>query len=392
MVAAELTLWASLFAIVYTYALYPCVLFVAYAVSQARTDFRYLVSRGDRRRRALPREDLPGVTLVIPVFNEACHLAAKVQNVRELDYPRDRLQIIFVSDGSTDRSDDLLLKVDDANVDVFCLAEHRGKANALNVGVRHARHGIIIFSDAATLFMTDAVRQLVRHFADPAVGVVCGALKFRGGRDFQYTEGTYWRYESMLRLMEARLGATLTASGAIYALRRACYRPLHADDLIDDFVIPMNARRLGFKVLYDPEAEAVDFAGQGVEDEFGRRVRLAVGSFRALKEFCTIRLTPLTLLAFVSHKVMRWVLPFFFIAALVSNVVVAGHTSYGLPLLGAQVVFYLWAAGGLVLGNRLRRVRYGLFAYFLVAMHMAFLLGFLRTVAGRSEVTWRGGQ
>lgn len=388
MSAAEAVLWSSGFLVAYTYLLYPALLFLAYAAAQARHDFRYLVRRRDRRRPPLATEALPPVTLVVPAFNEREHLAAKLENLRDLDYPRDRLQVVFVSDGSTDGTDEVLRQVNDPNIDVVCLPARGGKARALNVGVARARADILVFSDASTLFMRDALRRLVRHFADPAVGVVCGALTFHGGGDFQYTEGVYWRYESMLRLMEARVGATLTASGAIYALRRQCYRPLAADDLIEDFLIPMHARRLGFKVVLDPEAEAVDFAADSVADEFARRVRLAVGSFRALRHLFGVSLDPVTAWAFVSHKLLRWLLPFFLLALLGSNLLLLDRPPY-LALFLAQAAFYLWGLLGWLFGAALRRVRFGLLAYFLLAVHMAFLWGLMRLVSGRGAVAWR---
>ena len=172
-----------------------------------------------------------------------------------------------------------------------------------------ASHEIIVFSDASTLFAPDAVRKLVRHFGDPHVGVACGTLGFEGNPEFQRTEGVYWRYEKALRVMESRLGATLTASGAIYALRRAAWRPLTPDVMIDDFVVPFAARGLGYGVVFDPEARATDVAEESVAHEFARRVRLAVGSFRALGQLARVRLDAFTSRAFFSHKLLRWVLP-----------------------------------------------------------------------------------
>jgi cellulose synthase/poly-beta-1,6-N-acetylglucosamine synthase-like glycosyltransferase len=236
--------------------------------------------------------------------------------------------------------------------------------------------------------MPDAIKQLVRHFADPRVGVVCGALKFRGGDKFEQTEGVYWRYEMSLRLMEGRLGATLTASGAIYALRRECFRPLAPGDVIDDFVVPMRARKLGFGVVFDPEAEAIEFPGQSIRDEFTRRIRIAVGSFQALRELSRVPLTPITCLSFFSHKLLRWVLPFLLIALGVSNLFLLEHALYRVAL-AAQGAFYLWAAVGFLVRERNRHVPLALLCYFLVAINVAFLVGFLRFVGGRKETAWQ---
>ena len=223
-----------------------------------------------------------------------------------------------------------------------------GKSSALNQAVPRARQDILVFSDAATLFAPDAVGKLVRHFADPRVGVVCGALQFQASAESRQTEGLYWRYESLLRLMESRIGVTLTASGAIYALRRACFVPLSADTLVEDLVVPMTARRLGFRVLYDPEARGTDFAASTVAGEFSRRVRIATGSFRALGGLLRSPLDPVTAFAFVSHKLLRWTLPFLLIGMLVTSAALLEAPLYR-ALFVLQVLFYGWGPGRLPL-------------------------------------------
>ena len=380
--------WICLILVVHTYVLYPCLLFLAYAFVQVRNDLRYLIHRRDRRHSPLLPDQLPAVSFVIPAYNEEKHLVDKIANLRELDYPTDRLQVIFVSDGSTDGTNEILCAIEEPHIETVFLPRRQGKLNALNQAVARARHDVLIFSDASTLFLRDALRQLVRHFSDHAVGVVCGTLKLRGNSEFEQTEGVYWRYESMLRLMEARVGATLTASGAIYALRRECFRPLTADDVIDDFVIPMNARKLGYRVLYDPEAEAVDFAAPSVKDEFTRRVRLAVGSFKALRDFSRVPMSAFANLAFLSRKVLRWILPFLMIGLLVTNALLWSDPFYRLLFIG-QLLFYFWATIGFVFRNHVQRVPYALLAYFIVAINMAFLVGFVRFLGRRNATAWQ---
>jgi cellulose synthase/poly-beta-1,6-N-acetylglucosamine synthase-like glycosyltransferase len=231
------------------------------------------------------------------------------------------------------------------------------------------------------------LQKLIRHFSQSGVGAVCGALKFRGSAESQQTEGVYWGYESMLRLMESRLGATLTASGAIYALRRECYRPLPADSVIEDFVIPMNARKLGYGVLYDPEAIGMEFAAESIKGEFRRRVRLAIGSFRNLPEFLRVPLPRFTRIAFFSHKVLRWMVPFLLIGVLLSNAFLLRELPYRITAV-SQLLFYVWAALGLVLHRQMQKLRFGLVGYFLLAMNLAFLVGFIRFLSGKTEATW----
>jgi len=383
---AEYVFWACLLLVGHTYALYPVFLLAACVIVQATRDWRYLRSRRDRRAREVGAEELPPVTLVVPAFNEGPHLADKLANLRALDYPTDRLQVIFVSDGSTDGTNALLAR--EAAVEAIVLPERRGKWNALNEGVGRARHEILVFSDAATLLETASLRRLVRHFGDPEVGVVCGALQFRGTTESRQTEGVYWTYESMLRLMEGRLGATLTASGALYALRRRCYLSLSADTMVEDLLIPMHARRLGYRVVYDPEAVGTDYAASTVAGEFTRRVRVATGSFLVLRYLVGVKLDLVTAFAFVSHKLLRWILPFLLIGLITSSAALWARPFYRAALL-AQLVFYAWAALGYLLRSRVHRVRYALIAYYLLAIHLAFLVGFLRVLTRRSETAWQ---
>lgn len=383
---ARSVFWICLGLIGYTYFVYPLILFVCYALAQLRTDLRYLLARRDRRVSALDAEELPGVTFVIAAYNEEENLRQKIANLREVDYPTGKLQIVIVSDGSTDATNEILNSVSDAHFEIVELPQRGGKASALNVAVSRAYHDLLVFSDASTLFAPDAVRKLVRHFADSSVGAVCGALRFQANAESQQTEGVYWKYESMIRLMEGRLGATLTASGAIYALRRDAWLPLAPGTVLDDFVVPVNARQQGYRVLYDPEAVALDFAPASIKGEFARRVRLAVGSFRSLGEFLRARLPGFTRFAFFSHKLMRWIVPQLLLGVLVSNIFLL-HRRFYLVFFGLQMAFYAWAAAGYLFQERMRRVRFAMMGYFLLAMNLAFLVGLFRVLTGK-EATW----
>ncbi len=384
--SAEIVFWILLVAVAYTYVLYPVLLLGVYSASQIWSDWRFLGRR--RNRRSSSPEDLPHVTLIIPAHDEEARLPQKLANIRETDYPRGRLHVIIVSDGSTDRTNEILAAADDENLTPLFLEERRGKCIAVNRAVAMAETDILVFSDASTLFAPDAIRNMVRHFADPSIGSVCGALQFSASAESRQTEGIYWRYESMLRLMEGRLGATLTASGAIYAIRRCCYRPLPSDAVIDDLLIPMNARRLGMRVLYDPEATATEVAAETVAGEFARRVRLAIGSFRALAAIIRNPWRGFSALAFFSHKLLRWILPFLLLGMLVSSALLATQPFYAMALF-AQIAFLLWAGVGYLTRSRPRRPPYALTAYFLVAMNMAFLVGFFRYLGGRKEARWQ---
>jgi cellulose synthase/poly-beta-1,6-N-acetylglucosamine synthase-like glycosyltransferase len=376
--ALPLIFWACFFLVAYTYLLYPAVLFLA--SSAARLWPRVRVAR---------EAGSPAVSMIIPAHNEERHLPAKLANLAALEYPKDRLEVLFVSDGSTDATNDILGRAAaGGDITLLALPARGGKSSALNQAVPRARHDVLVFSDAATLFAPDAVSKLVRHFTDPRVGVVCGALQFQASAESRQTEGLYWRYESLLRLMESRIGVTLTASGAIYALRRACFVPLSADTLVEDLVVPMTARRLGFRVLYDPEARGTDFAASTVAGEFSRRVRIATGSFRALGGLLRSPLDPVTAFAFVSHKLLRWTLPFLLIGMLVTSAALLEAPLYR-ALFVLQVLFYGWGLAGYLFRPRIQGIRFALVAYYLLAIHLAFLVGFVRYLSGRREIEWR---
>ena len=380
--------WISGSLILYSYFLYPCILFSLYSLSQIRRDWQYLSGRHDRRINPLRQEELPSVSLVIAAYNEERHLPDRISNIRNLDYPKNKLEVIIVSDGSDDRTNEILAEARDEQIRTVLLPSRKGKANALNVGVALTTSELLIFSDAATLFAPDSIQKLVRHFSDPKVGVACGLLKFKATPESQQTEGIYWKYETIIRLMEARFGATLTASGAIYALRRQCFQPISSETVIEDFVVPMRARQLGYSVIFDPEATGIEHAAPSVSGEFTRRVRLAVGSFRAMGELIRVRMNFMTRLAFFSHKLLRWLVPFFLIALLLSNIFLITAVPYRVVFL-TQSVFYLWAIAGYMFRDQMKRIRFGLLGYFWLAMNIAFLVGFWKYLFGRQDSAWK---
>ena len=384
---AALIFWTCFSCILLCYVGYPIFLFLAYSFTQLKRDWQYLNRRQNRRQLKFPDNELPQVTVVVAAYNEAERLPAKLANIDEIDYPADKLRFIFVSDGSTDGTTELLVAARRPNVEVIVKAVRGGKPSAVNDGVAKAATDILVLSDASTLFTPDSIRTLVRHFSNPEIGVVCGSLEFRSIETTGGNEGVYWGFESMLRLMEARMGATLTASGAFYAIRRSCYPGLSPQAVLDDILVPMHARSLGFGVAYDPEAVAIEFPASTIEGEYVRRIRLAAGSFRALGKLIRTPMPGFTRIAFLCHKVLRWIVPFLLIGVLLSNLFLTGTVFYR-AFLAAQLLFYFWAALGFLLRRQAFRLRYLLLGYFVVAMNFAFLIGFLRFLRSEQRITW----
>jgi cellulose synthase/poly-beta-1,6-N-acetylglucosamine synthase-like glycosyltransferase len=387
--AAALTVfWITLAAVIYTYFGYPLVLFVCYGFVQVKRDWQYLHNRRERRRGELPDAQLPTVTMLFAAYNEEDHLAEKLQNTRDLDYPADKLQVVIVSDGSSDRTNTILRAVDDPRFEIVIRPERAGKCAALGIAVERARNSIFVHSDSSTMFAPDALRKLVRHFQDPKIGAVCGALSFGYNAESGQTEGLYWKYETILRLMEARLGATLTPSGAIYAVLGKAYVPPTPDVLVDDIVTLMNVRRAGYQVHYDPEAKAIDFPASSVAGEFRRRVRIGTGSFRVLPALLRIPQSGFSAFAFLSHKLLRWIIPVLLIMVFASNLFLLPQPFY-VAALTAQLALLLWAAIGFLFRESLSRIRFTLVGYFFVAMNLAFLIGLLRSFSGSKETSWQ---
>lgn len=376
--------WVSLALVVYAYFVYPLMLWVVCGIVRRtrKANTPHKQPRGQGRR------DWPTVSVLVPAFNEAESIPSKLDNCEAIDYPFGRLEVVFVSDGSSDETDSLLSQQRPPRYRFWRLPSRMGKPSALNMAASMAKGDILVFSDASTALDPMAIRGLVRHFGDPSVGVVCGAPSFGRSAESAATEGLYWRYETALRRMEGQIGATLTASGTIYAMRSSCFRPLPAEAILDDFLIPMTARRLGYRVVYEPEARAWETAPATVRDEFIRRTRLAAGSFGALGPLTRAALlSPSLFWAFVSHKLLRWLVPLCLMIMALSSLALIRQPLYRLAVV-LQAIFYLWATAGMLFRDQLGKIRFGLVGYFLVAMNMALLVGMARWATHRQPVTW----
>jgi cellulose synthase/poly-beta-1,6-N-acetylglucosamine synthase-like glycosyltransferase len=313
------------------------------------------VKLAPRRVRCAPIA--PSVSIVVAARNEGSTLDARIENLLALDYPRELVQIVVASDGSTDATDVILDQYAD-RVDAVRLTAG-GKARALNAAVALARHEILVFADARQSFAPDALRALVAPFADPEIGCVSGELVLDCELDGQSSAmgdgvGFYWKYEKWLRRQESTVASMLGVTGAIYALRRSLWRRLPSETILDDVLTPMRAALAGFRVVFEPRARAFDRVAGRASDEFHRKTRTLAGNFQllAIEPRLLLPIVNPLWIQFMSHKVGRLVVPYALCLLLLSSVVLARESViYSLAFAG-QLLFYSLALYGAVLHRR----------------------------------------
>ena len=343
----ESLFWLSAAFIAYVYVGYPALL-AMWASLRAR---KGRPPRNEERR----WRDVPGISIVIAARNEAARLPARINNLLASDYPRDRIQIIVASDGSSDGTAEALAPFKD-RVELLQLPEG-GKALALNAAVARARNPILVFADARQRFAPDALRLLVYRFADPTVGAVSGELLIDGAHS-TIGDGVsaYWSYEKWLRRHEALVGSTIGVTGAIYSMRRDLWRPLPGDTLLDDVLGPMRVVLAGYRVVFEERARAYDQAASDASTEMRRKVRTLAGNFQLLAREPRL-LVPVinpVWLQFMSHKLARLFVPYALAALLIASGALAGQSLFYAMLCSAQIVFYGLAIYGGILDRRQR--------------------------------------
>jgi biofilm PGA synthesis N-glycosyltransferase PgaC len=344
-------------------------------------------------RRVQKTNHEPPVTIVIAAYNEVASIERKILNLLELDYPRNKMQIILSLDGPTDDTELIarLYEFETARIQVLVLRHHGGKADALNQAVEQTSGDILVFGDARQLLDRSAIRQLVANFTDPSVGAVTGELLLLNelGKEAGDAVGLYWRYEKLLRSMESDIHSTLGATGALYAIRKELYRPIPAHTILDDVAIPMNVVLAGKRVVFDRTARAYDAVATSPSAEFSRKVRTLAGNFQLLKQMPRLLMpwrNPV-FIQFVSHKVGRLFVPYFLVALFLSNLFLDGMAYRG--LLALQCCGYLMACAGAVItpGGKLKSLV--LFPYTFILLNWAAVVG-LHNFLRRQPDVWSG--
>ncbi len=377
--------WISIFLIFYTFFGYGILL--------------YVLIRIKRILRPAPRkiysdDELPTCTLIVAAYNEAGFIEEKIANTLSLDYPADKLQFIFVTDGSTDRTPELISNY--PQIKLLHAPERKGKISAVHRAIEAVNSELIVFTDANTFLNKDALTMICRHYADAKVGAVAGEKRvmIEAEADATAGEGFYWKYESKLKAWDSELYSVVGAAGELFSIRKDLYEPVPADSVLDDFMISMRIAEKGFVIVYEPEAYAMETSSANIKEELKRKIRIAAGGIQSvlwLSSLLNPFKYPLLSFQYISHRVLRWTItPILMIAVLMMNIgmVLSGASDFYSFILIAQVLFYVSAYLGKVMETRKIRVKVLFIPYYFCVMNYAILAGLIRFFFGTQSVIW----
>jgi len=361
--------------VVYTYVGYPALL--------------WLLAKLKRRRQepADSEVDLPSVTVVIAAHNEENNIAGRLENVLGSDYPPDKLNVVVACDGCTDNTAALASRYE--RVQVLEISPHRGKAAALNEAVRRATGEVIVFTDARQRFARDAIRQLVAGLRYKGVGALGGDLILIDFAGAPQAMGAYWRYEKLVRGLEARVDSPIQCSGAIYAIFRRLFVPMPEGLVLDDMWVPLHIRRQGFRIALASEAKAYDAVTPSYEREFKRKVRTLAGNYQLMWAAPWLLVPVVNPLwwQFVSHKVCRLLVPYALITMYGASWALLGKP-YGAALVVAQTAYYLLGAVAWLFSALARRFRLVGLAGSFLSLNAAAAVAPFAFLLGKGRVRW----
>src|SRR5579863_41249 len=381
----------SLFVIVYSYIGYGVIIYLLVKVKR-------LFGRKAMPSTLNPQPSTdfePDVTLVVAAYNEADCIERKLKNSLDLDYPPGKLRWLFITDGSTDATTDIIRAY--TGVRLLHETERKGKPAAINRAMKYVETPYVIFSDANNLINQSAIREIMKHYADPRVAAVAGEKKIiSAGKDNAVGSGEsiYWKYESALKKLDSELYSVVGAAGELFSVKTSHFHHLAEDTIIEDFVQSLKICMDGYIVRYEPKAYATETASVSIREEQKRKVRIAAGAFQAmiiLKKLFNVYKYPLLSFQFISHRILRWTLcPVCLLICFFTNVilVVRGASGFYTIFLSAQIVFYCIAVAGWLFARRNLKIKAFYIPYYLFFMNLSMFLGFFRFVSSKQPVTW----
>ncbi len=379
-------LWVFMISILYTYIMYPLIL----------QFFSFFIK--DKEAIYIEFNNLPTVTLFITAYNEELYVNQKVLNSNNLNYPKEKISQMWVTDGSTDKTNELLHNY--SEVQVLFEPTRNGKIHAMNRGMQFVDSDIVVFSDGNTLLGKDTLLEIANLFQNKKVGCIAGEkrIQLKNKEDAASSgEGIYWKYESWVKHLDAKVGSTIGAAGELFAIRTELFQEVENDTILDDFIISLRIAMKGYKVDYSPKAYAVEKASASVSEEMKRKVRIAAGSIQAMVRLRQL-LNPfkfgLLSIQYISHKVFRWIvapvcLCLLFIASTIL-VLQLGLISANLytVIWWIQVAFYIVVFIGYILKNNNTKWKFLFVPYYFFMANYAMWLGFFKYIRGKQSVNW----
>ena len=382
----QMLFWVFFFIVFYTYLGYGMLIWLLNRVK------RYFSKK-------LPATGVanfePPVALVIAAYNEEEYIEDKIKNTLALDYPQAKLGVYFVTDGSTDNTSLIIQKYPQFRL--LHQPERNGKAAAINRAMTFVKEPYVVFCDANTALNGDCLKELVKFYADPAVGAVAGEKKIyqpANSKAASAGEGIYWKYESFLKKQDAEFYTVVGAAGELFSLQSALYQPVEEGVLIEDFVLSMRIARDGYLVKYAPMAYALESSSASIKDEQKRKIRISAGGFQAmymLRELLNIFKYGRLSFQYISHRVLRWsVTPVCLLLLLPLNIalVVQGAGYIYDLILVMQLFFYLCGLCGWFFANRNIKIKALYIPYYFLFMNISVFWGFKRFLQGRQSVLW----
>lgn len=380
----EILFWFLLFTVIYTFVGYGLLL---YLLVKLKRIF------GKRKTAFSQPAALPEVTLLIAAYNEEDFIRTKIINSLSLDYPKDKLKVFVVTDGSTDHTARLVSEF--AEVRHFHSDERKGKLAAVDRVIPEINSPVIVFSDANTLLNKEAIRNIVKHYENEKVGVVSGEKRIMAKDRDQAAgagEGFYWRYESRLKKWDFELRTAVGAAGELFSIRRELYRLIPADSIIEDFVLSMKIAEQGYLIAYEPEAYAIETASASAGEEMKRKIRIAAGGVQSVLRFSHL-LNPFRYgvlsFQFLSHRVLRWTIaPLALLALFPLGYLLREKNMFYELLFYAQLLFYGCALLGYLLQSKEIRLKPFFIPYYFLMMNYAVIRGFFRYLSGTQSAVW----
>jgi poly-beta-1,6-N-acetyl-D-glucosamine synthase len=337
----------------------------------------------------------PEVSLIVSAYNEADFIERKLKNSLDLDYPAGKLRWIFITDGSTDATPEIIRTYN--NILLLHQAERKGKVAAMNRAMKYVETPYVIFSDANTLLNPESIKEILKHYADPLVGGVAGEKKIISGERDKAAgagEGIYWKYESLLKKMDSDFYSVVGAAGELFSVKTSLFHKAGEDTIIEDFVQSMQICMDGYVIRYEPKAFAIETASVSVREEQKRKVRIAAGAFQAmiiLKRLFNVFKYPVLSFQFISHRILRWTLcPVCLIICFFSNVLLVyrGEGGFYVFVFLLQIVFYALALAGWLFASRNLKIKAFYIPYYFLFMNLSVFLGFSRFIRSKQSTNW----